>query len=84
MANRSAPKRKLITLSESAVLLIDVITNFEFEGGGELLRRLQISQDCIAAVKPALTKQAMEFIERVSKADTRNSEEISFRHTGRR
>ena len=39
---------------------------------------LVIPSDCVAAVKPAHTKQAMEFIKRVLKADTRKSTEIRF------
>jgi nicotinamidase-related amidase len=45
---------------------------------------LHIPCDCVAAVKPAFTKQAMEFIKRVLKADTRKSTEISFRASRRR
>jgi nicotinamidase-related amidase len=45
---------------------------------------LHIPSDCVAAVKPAFSKQAMEFIKRVLKADTRKSTEISFRSTRRR
>ena len=45
---------------------------------------LHIPSDCVAAVKPAFSKQAMEFIKRVLKADTRKSTEISFRASGRR
>ena len=40
---------------------------------------LVVPSDCVAAVKPAYEKQAMEFIERVLKADTRRSSGISFR-----
>jgi nicotinamidase-related amidase len=40
---------------------------------------LSIPSDCVAAVKPRYTKQAMEFIERVLKADVRPSPEIHFR-----
>ena len=39
---------------------------------------LYIPSDCVAAVKPAFTKQTLEFIGRVLKADTRPSSEISF------
>ena len=39
---------------------------------------LHIPEDCVAAVKPAYTNQAMEFIERVLKTDTRPSSEIRF------
>ena len=39
---------------------------------------LHIPSDCVAAVKPAYSKQAMEFIERVLKTDTRPSDEIRF------
>jgi nicotinamidase-related amidase len=40
---------------------------------------LFVPSDCVAAVKPAHEKQAMEFIKRVLKADTRRSSGISFR-----
>jgi nicotinamidase-related amidase len=40
---------------------------------------LYVPSDCVAAVKPAHEKQAMEFITRVLKADTRRSGGISFR-----
>ena len=40
---------------------------------------LHIPTDCVAAVKPAYSKQAVEFIKRVLKADTRKSTAISFR-----
>ena len=39
---------------------------------------LYVPSDCVAAVKPTHTKQALEFIERVLKADTRRSGSISF------
>jgi nicotinamidase-related amidase len=39
---------------------------------------LHIPSDCVAAVKPAYSKRAMEFIERVLKTDTRPSDEIRF------
>ncbi len=39
---------------------------------------LHIPRDCVAAVKPAHSKQAMEFIERVLKADTRASQQLTF------
>jgi len=44
---------------------------------------LHVPEDCVAAVKPAFSKQAMEFIKRVLKADTRTSTEISFRASRR-
>ena len=39
---------------------------------------LHVPSDCVAAVKPDYSKQAMEFIKRVLKADTRASRGISF------
>jgi nicotinamidase-related amidase len=39
---------------------------------------LHVPSDCVTAVKPAYSKQAIEFIRRVLKADTRRSTEISF------
>ena len=45
---------------------------------------LHIPSDCVAAVEPAFSKQAMEFIKRVLKADTRKSTDISFRSSRRR
>lgn len=39
---------------------------------------LHIPRDCVAAVKPEHSKQTVEFMERVLKADTRRSTEISF------
>ena len=39
---------------------------------------LHIPTDCVAAVRPSHTKQALEFIERVLKADTRRSTSIRF------
>jgi nicotinamidase-related amidase len=45
---------------------------------------LYVPTDCVAAVKPAYEKQAMEFIKRVLKADTRKSAEISFRRSRKR
>ena len=39
---------------------------------------LVIPRDCVAAVKPAHTKQAMEFIKRVLKADTPSADNVSF------
>jgi nicotinamidase-related amidase len=199
MANRLAPKQRSIAARRSALILLDVITNFEFEDGDELLRRtlptakniarlkqrakkagipvvyvndnfgkwqedfktmsdhfrkpdakgrevveslrpepddyyvlkphrsgfystslelllrdlkaktliitgvttdicvlftandaymrgfdLHIPTDCVAAVKPSFSRQAMQFIERVLKADTRKSSDISFRASRRR
>lgn len=40
---------------------------------------LHIPSDCVAAVKPAHSKQTLDFIQRVLKADTAKSTEISFR-----
>lgn len=40
---------------------------------------LHIPRDCVAAVKPSHTRQAMGFIERVLKADVRPSTGITFR-----
>jgi nicotinamidase-related amidase len=40
---------------------------------------IHIPSDCVAAVKPGYSTQAIEFIRRVLKADTRKSTEISFR-----
>ena len=40
---------------------------------------LYVPSDCVAAVKPAHEKQAIEFIKRVLKADTTRSSGISFR-----
>lgn len=40
--------------------------------------KLVIPRDCVAAVKPAHTRQAMEFIKRVLKAETPESDHISF------
>src|SRR5687767_2811599 len=45
---------------------------------------LYVPSDCVAAVRPAHEQQAMEFIKRVLKADTRRSTEISFRRRSRR
>ncbi|HUR96647.1 MAG TPA: isochorismatase family cysteine hydrolase [Pyrinomonadaceae bacterium] len=45
---------------------------------------LYIPSDCVAAVTAAFSKQAMEIIKRVLKADTRRSTEISFRAPRRR
>lgn len=45
---------------------------------------LYIPSDCVAAVKPSYTKQALEFIDRVLKADIRKSSEISFTRRSRR
>ena len=39
---------------------------------------LHVPADCVTAVKPVYSRQAMEFIKRVLKADTRKSTEISF------
>ena len=39
---------------------------------------LVIPRDCVAAVKPEHTRQAMEFIKRVLKADTVKSDKITF------
>jgi nicotinamidase-related amidase len=39
---------------------------------------LHIPADCVTAVKPAYSKQAIEFIRRVLKADTSKSTQISF------
>ena len=39
---------------------------------------LHVPADCVTAVKPTYSRQAMEFIERVLKANTRKSTEISF------
>lgn len=39
---------------------------------------LHIPADCVTAVKPAHSRQAMVFLKRVLKADTRRSTEISF------
>lgn len=40
---------------------------------------LYVPSDCVAAVKPVHEKQAMEFLKRVLKADTRKSSGVSFR-----
>lgn len=40
---------------------------------------LTVPADCVASVKPSHTRQAMEFIERVLKADTRKSTDLQFR-----
>jgi nicotinamidase-related amidase len=39
---------------------------------------LYVPADCVTTVKPTYSRQAMEFIERVLKANTRKSTEISF------
>ena len=44
---------------------------------------LFIPSDCVAAVKPSHTKSTLEFSERVLKADTRRSSDISFRRRAR-
>jgi nicotinamidase-related amidase len=40
---------------------------------------LHVPSDCVAAVKPDHSKQTVQFIKRVLKADTRRSPEITFR-----
>ena len=45
---------------------------------------LYVPSDCVAAVKPSHTKQALSFIDRVLKADTRKSSEITFTRRSRR
>lgn len=40
--------------------------------------RLFIPGDCVAAVKPEASRQTLKFVERVLKADTRDSTEIDF------
>ena len=45
---------------------------------------LHIPSDCVAAVQPSHSKRTLEFMERVLKADTKPSDEISFRKTVRR
>ena len=44
---------------------------------------LHIPADCVAAIKPAYSKQGMDIIERVLKADTRRSTDLSFQKRGR-
>jgi nicotinamidase-related amidase len=45
---------------------------------------LRIPTDCVAAVKPEYSKQALQFISRVLKADVRSSDKIRFRKSARK
>ena len=71
---RDLKAKKLIITGITTDICVLFTANDAYMRGFEL----HIPADCVAAVKPAHTKQALEFIDRVLKADTRKSSEISF------
>lgn len=72
---RDLKARTLIITGVTTDICVLFTANDAYMRGFEL----HIPSDCVAAVKPAFTKQAMNFIERVLKADVRKSTEIIFR-----
>ena len=72
---RELKARTLVITGITTDICILFSANDAYMRGYELL----VPRDCVAAVEPKHTRQAMEFIERVLKADTRTSSEIIFR-----
>ena len=72
---RDLKAKKLIITGITADICVLFTANDAYMRGFDLY----IPSDCVAAVKPAYSRQAMQFIERVLKADTRKSTEITFR-----
>ena len=77
---RDLKAKKLIITGITTDICVMFTANDAYMRGFELL----IPSDCVAAVKTAHTKQALEFIRRVLKADTRVSSKISFAGSSRR
>ena len=71
---RDLKTQKLIITGVTTDICVMFTANDAYMRGFDLY----IPADCVAAVKPSHTKQALEFIERVLKADTRASSELSF------
>ena len=73
----------LLTLNVSNLILTGVTTDIcvLFTAHDAYMRgfQIQIPSDCTAAVKESYHKNALEFLERVTYADTRPSVEISFK-----
>ena len=72
---RDLKAKKLIITGVTTDICVLFTANDAYMRGFDLY----IPSDCVAAVKPAYSKQAMQFIERVLKADLRKSNEITFR-----
>jgi nicotinamidase-related amidase len=77
---RELKVRKLVITGITTDICVLFTANDAYMRGFEL----HIPSDCVAAVKPSHTKQALEFIHRVLKADTKRSSTISFAARRRR
>jgi nicotinamidase-related amidase len=77
---RDLKAKRLIITGITADICVLFTANDAYMRGFEL----HIPADCVAAVKPAYSKQAMQFIERVLKADVRRSRELSFARARKR
>ena len=71
---RDLKTTKLILTGVTTDICVLFTANDAYMRGFDLL----IPRDCVASVKAEHTKQAMEFIKRVLKADTPTSESITF------
>ena len=71
---RDLKTRTLIVTGVTTDICVLFTANDAYMRGFDLL----IPRDCVAAVKPEHTKQAMEFIKRVLKADTPASDNVTF------
>lgn len=71
---RELKTRRLIVTGITADICVLFTANDAYMRGFEL----SIPGDCVASVKPAHTRQAMEFIRRVLKTDTTRSSDIRF------
>ena len=76
---RELDAKTLIVTGVTTDICVLFTANDAYMRGFELV----IPRDCVAAVKPEHTKEAMGFIKRVLKADTRKSTEIRFPAKGR-
>ena len=71
---RDLKTKTLIVTGVTTDICVLFTANDAYMRGFDLL----IPRDCVAAVKPEHTKQAMEFIKRVLKADTPASDNVTF------
>lgn len=72
---RDLKARRLIITGITTDICVLFTANDAYMRGFEL----HIPSDCVAAVKPSHSKQTLDFIKRVLKADIRKSTQISFR-----
>jgi nicotinamidase-related amidase len=72
---RELKTSKLIVTGITTDICVLFTANDAYMRGFEL----HVPSDCVAAVKPAYSKSTLDFMQRVLKADTRPSTEISFR-----